>query len=530
MLANERIAALRQIAEDAQKAKAAFVAKVSHELRTPLNMITGLVSLIVETPEIYAMALSPEMKEDLKVVHRNCEYLSALINDVLDLSQVEAGRLTLYRERVGLKAILDSALEVVRPLVEKKALGLQVTVPSDLPPVYCDQTRIQQVILNLVSNAARFTEKGGIAVRVSKQDAHVVVSVSDTGPGIPPKDAERIFEPFCQGVSELWRDKAGSGLGLSISKQFIELHGGRIWLESEVGIGTTFKFQLPISPPLDHVARPSRWVTEDWTRIERAFRSDRTGLSDQSFKPRLVLCDDAGVLYHAFLRCSDEVDLVNASDLAQAARELALCPAHALVLNAASFERLWPLMERARLEVLDTPIIGCSIPPQAERALQAGATDYLVKPVTRVELREAIRALGKPVRRVLVVDDDPDVVRLFTRMLRALDGTIEVATASSGRQALDELRRLSPDLVLLDLAMPDGDGWEVLASKDREAEIKDVPVVIVSARDPTDHPLSTDLLLATMGKGLSINDLLRCSLEISALLLRPDAAPDPVPV
>lgn len=517
-LAGERLGGLRLIAEGAEKTKAAFVAKVSHEFRTPLNMIIGLVGLMVESPEVYGQEIPPAMVQDLRIVRRNCEHLSSLVNDVLALSQAEAGRMALHRERVDLAEVIDGALAIVRPLVEKKGLSLQVKIPADLPEIYCDRTRVRQVILNLASNATRFTGEGGITIRAMAQDQHVVVSVADTGPGILPEDAERIFDPFCQGTGDLWRDKGGSGLGLSISKQFVELHGGRIWLESEPGIGTTFSVELPISPPMEHVVRPGHQIREDWVWLKRA---SRASLSDAHHKPCVVVCDETGDLYPAFTRYFDEVEFVDTRGLAEAARVLQQCPAHAVVLNTASPDDLWSLVERARIEMPDTPVIGCSVPLQVGRALEAGAVDYLTKPVTRADLEGAMQVVGKPVGHILVVDDDPDVLQLFTRMLRACDGTLEVTAASSGEQALDELCSKPPDLVLLDVVMPEMDGWQVLALKDRDEMMRDIPVVLVSAQDPREQPLTSQALVATMGSGLSLNKLLRCSLGISALLLQP---------
>lgn len=518
-LANERLAAMRLIAEEAQKTKAAFVAKVSHEFRTPLNMIIGLVDLLVETPEIYGQQLPPALLEDLEIVHRNCRHLSGMINDVLDLSRVESGRLALHREQVNLAEIVDGALAVIHPLLEKKHLSLQVIIPDDLPEIYCDRTRIRQVILNLVSNAARFTEEGGITIQVTEQAQRVVVSVADTGPGISMEDAERIFEPFCQGTSRLWRGESGSGLGLSISKQFVELHHGRIWLESNPGVGTTFYFDLPIFAPIEHIARPGHWIREDWVWVER---TSRARLPLAPCGPRVVICDETGVLLPAFTRYSDEVEFVETRDLDQAVQEVRRCPAHALVLNIPLLGDLRPLVDRARLEMPHTPVIGCCVPPQTQQASKLGATDYLTKPVTRADLEEAIKGVGKSVRRVLVVDDDPDILQLFTRLLHACDGTLEVVSASSGEQALDKLRNESLDLVLLDIVMPGANGWQVLKLKSQDKAIRDIPVVLVSAQNPAEQPSASEVLLVTMGDGLSLSRLLRCSLEVSALLLKPD--------
>ena len=528
-LSNERLAALRLIAEDAQKTKASFVAKVSHEFRTPLNMIIGLVSLMVRAPSVYAEELLPEMREDLEIVHRNCQHLASLVNDVLDLSQAEAGRFTLYRERVDLAEIVDSALVVVRPLVEKKGVGLSVAIPSDLPEVYCDRTRIRQVILNLTSNAARFTEQGAIEVRVVRRNGHVRVSVSDTGPGISPADAERVFEPFSQGSTRLWRDTSGSGLGLSISKEFVQRHGGRIWLESEPGRGATFFFELPISPPVEHLARPDRWIRTDWVWSERAFRTDGAGLADQPPKPRVIVVDETGDLCSLLARLYDAVEFAAVQDLAQAACETESFPVGAILINLAQPDGLLPLVRQARLGLPNTPVIGCSVPPQLQRALEAGAAGYLIKPVTRTQLEQAMGALPRPVKRVLVVDDDPHVLRLFTRVLQVIDGEIEVATASGGDQALDTLRQEAFDLVLLDVVMPGMSGWEVLARIDASGIAGESPVILFSGQDPAEQPLVSEVLMATMGDGLTLTQLLACSLQLPALLLRPADALDLAP-
>ncbi len=184
-------------------------------------------------------------------MRRNCEHLASMINDVLDLSQIEAGRLALHKEWVDWHEVIERALVIVRPLLAKKGIALHLSIPDDLPRIYCDRTRIRQVILNLLSNATRFTDEGSITVTVRAESQYVVISVCDTGPGISAEDASRIFEPFQQGSFQQRRDQGGSGLGLSISKQFVELHGGRMWLQSEPGRGSTFSFRIPTSSPVD---------------------------------------------------------------------------------------------------------------------------------------------------------------------------------------------------------------------------------------------------------------------------------------
>ena len=521
-LANERMAVLRAIAEEAQKSKTEFVARVSHEFRTPLNMIIGLVDLLVETPEVYGEALPTALFEDLKIVHRNCEHLSSMVSDVLDLSQVEAGRVALHQERVHLPELIDGAVAVVRSLLERKGLALGVDVPPGLPAIYCDPTRIRQVVLNLVSNAVRFTERGGIAIRVTQESDAIQVSVADTGPGITPEDALRIFEPFCQGTRGPWRDRGGSGLGLTISKQFIELHGGRIWLESQPGQGATFTFSLPISPPLAPMAHPGRWLSEDWKWVERTSRPKTPAAP---FRPRVVICDETGELAPALGRCSEQVELVTTTSLGAATEDLRQCPAHVLLVNSLSPDRLWPLAAEARAAVQDTPIVVCCVPPSVDRARAAGALDYLVRPVTRGRLWEAIRSVGRPVQRVLVIDDEEDVRQLLVRMLAAppqsdaASGALEITVAADGVAGLAAMRAARPDLVLLDVVLPGLDGWQVLAQKQRDPALRDIPVLMVTAQDRAEQKMRSEAMLATAGRGLSLPQLLQATLGNSAVLL-----------
>jgi signal transduction histidine kinase/CheY-like chemotaxis protein len=523
-LMNEKLSAARQVAEEAQKAKAAFVANVSHEFRTPLNMIIGLTDLLLETPDVYGPQLPPALYEDLEIVRRNCEHLSAMVNDVLDLSQMEAGRLALRRERVNLAEIVDRAIAVVRPLLDKKHLSLQVTLPPDLPEVYCDRTRIRQVIVNLLSNAARYTEQGGIRVQVKPEARNVIVSVGDTGSGIAPEDAQRIFEPFYQGQQVLRSSAGGSGLGLSISKQFVELHGGEMHLESTLGVGSTFYFRLPIGPLTDLEAGPGRWLVEDWVWHERTRRAN---LPKTPIRPCLMICDETGDLYPVFARYADDVDVAETHDLTQVVEEFQRGPTQALVLNVASPQKLQALVQQARQELPGLPILGCCLSARAEHALAAGAIGYLLKPVTRAQLQGALGTVGRPVRRVLVVDDDPDALQLFARMLYACDASLEIMLASTGIQGLEKLRAERPDLVLLDVILPDVDGWQVLAAKTQDDALRDVAVIMLTAQDPGDRPAASEVLMVAMGEGLSLSQLLRCSQVLPTLLRHPDRVSEP---
>jgi len=522
VLANERASRLRTIAEASEKTKTMFVSKVSHEFRTPLNMIIGLVGLMMDEQVIPANELPANHREDLRVVYRNCEHLSNMINDVLSLSQIESGRLVLHKERVDLAVMVREAAKVIHPLVEMKAIELAVHIPPGLPQVYCDRTRIQQVILNLLSNAARFTERGKITVCLECADERVVVRVTDTGPGISAEDVERIFEPFSQGTGEMWRDKKGSGLGLSISKQFVNLHGGRMWLESELGVGSSFIFELPVSPSLQPISSAKGWIKEDWVWRESSFNpSGRDGTAEEQPKRRIVVCDETGGLLNELERYTDMAEFVKTHDWKQARQCLQECPAHAVLLNVRDSNELWERLETEREEVPHTPIIGCCVPRAIQHALEVGAVDYLVKPVLRRDLQRILQNLNGAVTRVLIVDDDLELVNVIARMLQICDSSLQVTAASSGEEALAELRAGGIDLMLLDIVLPDMDGWQLLSRKDTEREIQDIPVVIVSAQDPGDHLATSNWLFTTMGQGLSLSQLLRCSLGLPDLLLPP---------
>ena len=524
-LLNEKLAGLRLLAEEAQNAKALFVAKVSHELRTPLNIIISLIDLLVETPDVYGDELPPPLLEDLRIVHRNCVYLSHMINDVLDLSQAEAGQLSLRRSQLDLGDTVRSAVEVVQPLLDKKKLTLRLDLPPGLPPVYCDPQRTRQVILNLVSNAARFTEQGGVTITAKEARNAVAVSVADTGAGINREDAQRIFEPFFQGGNQN-RAQSGYGLGLSISKQIIELQEGRMWFESAPDVGSTFYFSLPLATPEAHPSRPSRWIRDDWLWHEQTRRRKPPEMPVQE---RVVVCDASGELPAMLAHGSDGVEFIAASTVAAALAELDECPAHALIINAPTPQQAATLAEAAQQGAPDTLIVACAFPAQLQHARAAGATGYLVKPVMNRQLQQALRALGQPLRRVLLVDDDPDFRRLATRMLSAYDKALQVMVATNGAEALAALRRHPPDLLLLDVVLPDMQGWEVLAHKQQDAGLSAIPTLMLSAQDPADLPRASPILYATIGRGFSLNRLSSCVLGLSGLLSAPIPTPGRAP-
>ena len=261
---------LRHQADEARRSKEQFVANVSHELRTPLNMIIGFSEMALNSPETYGPDIPQSLLADLEIVLRNSQHLSSLIDDVLDLSQIEAGQMALMRERAALGEIVDEAVTAVRPLFNSKGLTLRRDIPLNLPKLYCDRIRIRQVLLNLLSNAGRFTDRGGVRVCARLEEEAIIVSVADTGPGISADELDEIFKPFQQVDGSVHSHWAGSGLGLSVSKHFVELHKGRMWLESEPGQGATFYFRLPVEETISTAADGMmRWFSPYSTYVER---------------------------------------------------------------------------------------------------------------------------------------------------------------------------------------------------------------------------------------------------------------------
>ncbi len=529
---SDRLRVLQRVAEEARQAKAEFVANVSHELRTPLNMIIGFTEIIARSPQVYGGKLPPALLTDIAAIQRNSQHLANLVNDVLDLSQVEAGRMALTKEWTALPEVIEAAVAAVKAFYDSKGLYLRADVSADLPQVFCDGTRIREVIINLLSNAGRFTERGGVDVRCHREGTEIVVSVTDTGPGISQQDQKRIFEPFQQLDPRRRRRHGGSGLGLTISKQFVEMHGGRMWVESpadgdengenrapQLGPGTRISFSLALESPLaaDQPGR-HRAPHPDPGRRGRlpAAQENVTRAGAAAAAPRLVVMEKERTLQRLLTRYLPEVEVTRTRDIEEAVQELNRSPAQALVVNASPLEAIPP----SALTGLPygTPAVSCWVPGEDEAARRLGVVQYLVKPVPAEKLLEAIAALDGDIRTVLVVDDEPDELHLFARMLEADAHDYRILQVTSGQRALDMLRTRHPDVMLLDLVMAGIDGFQVLEEKGRDPAIRDIPVIVISSRDPTGDPVVSNTLTVTHGSGLSVRNLLACIQAIGEIL------------
>ena len=510
---NSELILARGEAEEARAAKAHFVATVSHEIRGPLNLILGFSRLMALSPERYNHPLPADYRADVVTIYRNSQHLASLVDDILDMSQVEAERLPLIKERVDLEAeVISEALQIAQPLAERKGLWLHLDLHGALPHVLIDPVRIRQVVLNILMNAARFTETGGITLGTRLEEKRVVVSITDTGPGIAPSDLSQLFRAFQQLSPADRGDGKGSGLGLSISKQLVELHGGEIWAESEVGVGTAVSFSLPLPGVTETVSRP---------------RSSRGGSAAREKDHVLVIHQDPATvkILGRYLEGYRVIGLPNAGELVPIVEEL-----HPRAVIATG--DYVPLV-RQRLSALeyDVPLIECAMP----RAMAGGSAEailgYLIKPVSREMLLAVIGQLQHGgAMTVLIVDDDLDTLRLLETMLLAIPQPYRILKALDGAQALQVMAVETPDVVLVDLVMPGMGGEELIARMRHDPRLAAVPVVIVSAKDWSEEAVSIGLPISVSRRApLSMSDATQCLLSIINVV-HPRYLPDADPV
>jgi signal transduction histidine kinase/CheY-like chemotaxis protein len=492
----------KQQAEEARRIKEQFAANVSHELRTPLNLILGFSEIICLSSEVYGdMEWSPLLRQDIYRIYQSSRHLMDMINDVLHLSRLEAAGFDLDKGPTRPEALLQETVDVVEGLFRDRAVHLQVEIAPDLPVLEVDRTRIRQVLLNLLKNAVCFAEQGSVRLEVKQQHKEVVFSVHDTGPGIPADQLSRIFEAFYQVDRSLSRRHGGTGLGLAISKHFVEAHDGRIWVESEEGVGSTFSFALPIP--------------DDYVPFSRLQATRALGPSPHPGSPPILVVDPDPVVAARIDRHLERFHVIQVLDTAQLAEQALLHRPQAIVLNA-------PPGARNDKVSLQAPVIECSLPSQSWVANDLGLAACLTKPFTTAQLLREIERLGD-VRSVLVVDDDLGFCQMVERMLQAIGRGFEVRHACSGADALHIMREQPPDLLLMDQMLPELDGLEVLEQMRQVPELVDVSVILVTATSLVEDALThyNGSMTIRCRNGLKPLEVLRC---LSAVIdaLQPD--------
>ena len=474
----ERLTATVTALEAASQAKSDFLASMSHELRTPLTAIIGFSDLMRGEPhEAESVSVPTEWVDH---IHRSGQHLLGLINDVLDLAKVEAGRLDLSLERIDLASAVHESIAGLRPLADRKSIALYASIEP--LPIDVDRGRLRQVLYNLLSNAIKFTPDGGrISVEASRVNGENALTVSDTGVGIAPEDQERVFEEFRQ-VGDIAARQPGTGLGLALCRRLVEAHGGRIGLESTVGVGSRFTVYLPAP---SEVAAPA---AEKSAGPRPAMKA---GLPDA---PSVLIIEDdlsAVRLIRTYLETDGYLVRVAIDG------ETGLADARSDVPDAIVLDVLlsgidgWEVLRRLKTDELlrDVPVVIVTIVDEREVGLALGAVDYLVKPVNRASLLDALARYTSTTSRsgsirVLAIDDDPATLDMIEATLRP-DGH-DVTRATSGQAAIDIARHTPFDLVICDLLMPDLDGFGVVAELGADPRTRDRPILILTAHELTD--------------------------------------------
>jgi signal transduction histidine kinase/DNA-binding response OmpR family regulator/putative methionine-R-sulfoxide reductase with GAF domain len=476
--------------ETASRYKSEFLANMSHELRTPLNAIIGYSEMLQEEAEDLGQE---DFTPDLQKINAAGKHLLALINDILDLSKIEAGRMDLYLETFDLTTMLRDVETTVQPLVEKNTNTLVVQCADDLGRMRADLTKVRQALFNLLSNASKFTTHGTISLAVAREAISafsppglggteggdwVTFRVSDTGIGMTPEQMAKLFQPFMQADASTTRQYGGTGLGLTITKRFCQMMGGDIAVDSEVGKGSTFSIRLPAE-----VMDPKAGRALD---LQAHAKSQPEGTSTV-----LIIDDDPAVrdLLERFL--SKEGFQVASA----ASGEEGLRLANALHPVAITLDVLMPGMDgwavltalKADPTLADTPVIMLTIMDDKNLGYALGAADYLTKPIDRGRLLALLRRYQRhqPSHPILVVDDD-SLIRQMLRQMLEREG-YAVVEADHGQQALVRVAEQVPELILLDLLMPEMDGFQFVEELYTHEEWRSIPIVIVTARDLTEE-------------------------------------------
>jgi signal transduction histidine kinase/CheY-like chemotaxis protein len=461
--------------------KSKFLSNMSHEFRTPLNSVLALSRLLLERMD---GPLTEEQETQIRFIRKAASDLFELVNDLLDLARVEAGKVVVRPVEFSVASLFGALRGMLRPLLVNPSLSLVFEDPVDVPTIQSDESKLSQILRNFVSNALKFTERGEIRVsaRVTEDGEHVTFAVADTGIGIAPEDQELIFQEFTQLDSRLHRRVKGTGLGLPLTRKLARLLGGDVVVVSAPGVGSTFSVTLPlVSAPLAVTAAASGRPSRDGAEWE----------PDPSRLPVLVLENDQETLlvYQKFLR-ETSFQLFAARSVREARQILMVVQPRAMILDILlDGEDAWSFLAELKREerTRAIPVLVVTEVDDRQKALALGADAFAHKPVDREWMVRTLRALagGGTGKRVLIIDDD-DVSRYLLKSLLR-DTAFVVSEASDGREGLEKARMDRPDVIFCDLYMPGMDGTDVLRALEADPATRGIPVVMNTVKKLTEE-------------------------------------------
>ena len=505
--------------ELANKMKSEFLANMSHELRTPLNAIIGFAEVLRDK---ISGDLNEEQLDFVNDIHISGLHLLQMINDILDLSKIEAGRMELQCEIFPVHDAIEDVYTILKGLASKKHLELKTTILTDVKDIEADRVKFKQILYNLLSNAIKFTpENGHINVEAGIMEDMLQVSVSDTGIGMKPDDREKVFKEFWQADSSFARKYEGTGLGLALTKRIVEMHGGKIWFESEYGKGSIFYFALPLK------AQPRKAKPKEIEVKPRQIPV--TG--EKAAKTIMVVEDDrmAANLITLYLTNAG-YNVIVAVDGEEAIKKAKEFHPFLITLDIMLPKKDgWDVLSELKYsqETADIPVIIVSIVDNKDLGFSLGAAEYLIKPVDRIKLIDTVNACisaekykGK-LMKILVVDDDEKAVKYMSAILE--NAGFEVLKAYSGKAGINLAMNSNPDLIILDLMMPEVSGFDVIEKLRTHPKAKGIPIIICSAKDitPKEKEELNGNILAIVQKGTHTKeDLLAAIKKIEQLRVK----------
>jgi PAS domain S-box-containing protein len=458
--------------EEANRLKSEFLSNMSHELRTPLNSIMALSNVLLRQSKT---KLNEDENNYLEIIERNGKNLLKLINDILDLSKVEAGKIDLSVKSVDVRKLMENIIDSLSPIAEKKGLKISLSIPSDFPFIATDESRFQQIITNILGNAVKFTEKGSIDVFVGCDSNIIWIEVKDTGIGIPNEELPYIFDKFRQVDGSSSRSFEGTGLGLSIVHELLKIIGGEIKVKSEFGVGSVFKIVLPVE-----------WKGE-------ISNSDKPSLRESPIiakKNTILIIDDDPVAIMQLRSFVEEI-AYNAVSTTMAREALSMAEVYkpfAITLDVI-MPGLdgWEILQRLKNneKTKSIPVIIVSVSCEKETGFVLGAVGHITKPVEKEKLLSEIKRLHKNARDIIIADDSEIDIEISTSILDR-EG-INVIKVNRGEQCIELLKIKKPDILILDLMMPEVNGFHVLDFVRKNQETKNLPVIIVTAKDLTEN-------------------------------------------